>query len=125
MIGDLLLSLGVRVAAGGDARQQARCSEGMIQAKAVGRGAALGQGIPGVLRGIAVEVAPHVDPAQCREAGEVPGTHERGSRLVDPRSARVEIADEEERFGDARFGDRKSTRLNSSHLGISYAVFSL
>src|SRR5437899_10520963 len=25
----------------------------------------------------------------------------------------------------ARFGDRKSTRLNSSHLGISYAVFCL
>src|SRR5262245_63481608 len=24
-----------------------------------------------------------------------------------------------------RFGDRKSTRLNSSHLGISYAVFCL
>src|SRR5437899_8225148 len=30
------------------------------------------------------------------------------------------------RFGDVRIGrDRKSTRLNSSHLGISYAVFCL
>src|SRR5437899_3445779 len=27
--------------------------------------------------------------------------------------------------GRARAGDRKSTRLNSSHLGISYAVFCL
>src|SRR5437899_5427306 len=26
---------------------------------------------------------------------------------------------------DGRVGDRKSTRLNSSHLGISYAVFCL
>src|SRR5437899_6322650 len=30
----------------------------------------------------------------------------------------------EEGFGEL-FGDRKSTRLNSSHLGISYAVFCL
>src|ERR1035438_8548673 len=63
MIGHLLLALGVRVAAGGDPRQQAWGSESMIEAEAVGRGAALGQGIPGVLRGIAVEVAPHIDPA--------------------------------------------------------------
>src|SRR5256885_12887740 len=28
-------------------------------------------------------------------------------------------------FGADRFGDRKSTRLNSSHLVISYAVFCL
>src|SRR4051812_49933994 len=27
------------------------------------------------------------------------------------------------REGIARFGDRKSTRLNSSHMSISYAVF--
>src|SRR5262245_65256766 len=27
--------------------------------------------------------------------------------------------------GGGRWGDRKSTRLNSSHLGISYAVFCL
>src|SRR5258705_7485596 len=27
--------------------------------------------------------------------------------------------------GERGFGDRKSTRLNSSHLGISYAVFCL
>src|ERR1039458_10417494 len=31
----------------------------------------------------------------------------------------------ETRIRDPRRGDRKSTRLNSSHLGISYAVFCL
>src|ERR1035441_7777233 len=35
----------------------------------------------------------------------------------------MEIAKLEEAF--RTLGDRKSTRLNSSHLGISYAVFSL
>src|ERR1035441_8191976 len=30
-----------------------------------------------------------------------------------------------EMLGNWSFGDRKSTRLNSSHLGISYAVFCL
>src|SRR5262245_66427417 len=32
---------------------------------------------------------------------------------------------EQRERGPARRGDRKSTRLNSSHLGISYAVFCL
>src|SRR5947199_1880429 len=32
---------------------------------------------------------------------------------------------EVEQFADERLLDRKSTRLNSSHLGISYAVFCL
>src|SRR2546427_9113482 len=37
-----------------------------------------------------------------------------------------EISAEEEVFGAAcKFGDRKSTRLNSSHSQISYAVFCL
>src|SRR5205814_7259714 len=30
-----------------------------------------------------------------------------------------------DRLGQVAVGDRKSTRLNSSHLGISYAVFCL
>src|SRR5258705_488638 len=44
------------------------------------------------------------------------------------RSARVRIAAASNGAADARIGfssDRKSTRLNSSHLGISYAVFCL
>src|SRR5262245_62335873 len=36
-----------------------------------------------------------------------------------------EIPDGGRRGGAARRTDRKSTRLNSSHLGISYAVFCL
>src|SRR5437899_745042 len=41
------------------------------------------------------------------------------ARLSDPRHVRAMLADTYES------GDRKSTRLNSSHLGISYAVFCL
>src|ERR1035438_8396944 len=33
--------------------------------------------------------------------------------------------DNNNKLPDLRFADRKSTRLNSSHLGISYAVFCL
>src|SRR5947199_3454373 len=39
--------------------------------------------------------------------------------------ARVEYLDAVLDFNRARYSDRKSTRLNSSHLGISYAVFCL
>src|SRR5205814_8823889 len=44
-----------------------------------------------------------------------------------PDSGRVEVTDAEGVFAFAGVppGDRKSTRLNSSHLGISYAVFCL
>src|SRR5947199_8067411 len=38
---------------------------------------------------------------------------------------REQGADERVSFHARRFIDRKSTRLNSSHLGISYAVFCL
>src|SRR5437899_8162169 len=40
------------------------------------------------------------------------------------RADRRRLVDSGVRFGP-RFPDRKSTRLNSSHLGISYAVFCL
>src|SRR5262245_64929839 len=46
--------------------------------------------------------------AQCPEGAE------RGVQRVDSRRERVDDLDRR---------DRKSTRLNSSHLGISYAVF--
>src|SRR5205814_9492749 len=51
-----------------------------------------------------------------RAGGARPGPERRAPRARDPRSAR------RARGGRA---DRKSTRLNSSHLGISYAVFCL
>src|ERR1035437_6228014 len=107
MVGNFPLALGVRVAAGGDARRQARGGGSRVEAEAVGRGAASRQRIPGVFGGIAVEVAPHVDPAQCREAGEVFGADEGGSGFVDQREPGVEVAEEEERFGDAGFGRRQ------------------
>src|SRR5947199_4830240 len=51
--------------------------------------------------------------------------HDRKPRLAPAREfRRHEAVDRgEQRAGNA--GDRKSTRLNSSHLGISYAVFCL
>src|SRR5438045_6252839 len=57
----------------------------------------------------------------------VAGAAERLHRL-DRRLHRI-LAGEEDRAGGVEAcglaGDRKSTRLNSSHLGISYAVFCL
>src|SRR5205814_6028688 len=56
------------------------------------------------------------------------------SGRVDPQArtvtARLVLLDPDENlrlglYGTARVSDRKSTRLNSSHLGISYAVFCL
>src|ERR1035437_10149134 len=119
MIGDLPLALGVRVAASGDARQQARGGESVVEAEAVGRGAASRQRIPGVFGGIAVEVAPHVDPAQCREAGEVFGADEGGSGFVDQREPGVEVAEEEERFSDAGFG-RHQEGIPESRFGGAF-----
>src|SRR5258705_4450159 len=51
-------------------------------------------------------------PGRQRQHAHEP---ERPARVVDERQA----------AGDLRLADRKSTRLNSSHLGISYAVFCL
>src|SRR5207249_10388959 len=44
-----------------------------------------------------------------------------------PQLAQTELAEQRERFLDIapRIRDRKSTRLNSSHVSISYAVFCL
>src|SRR3712207_8599514 len=55
---------------------------------------------------------PHLSPP--RRHGRPPGArgHRAAVRLRDPR-------------GHARLRDRKSTRLNSSHANISYAVFCL
>src|SRR5256885_7767109 len=42
-----------------------------------------------------------------------------------PGARTLEVSRGEVRFERVTFGDRKSTRLNSSHLVISYAVFCL
>src|SRR5256885_6310823 len=73
---------------------------------------------------------PAVEPASL---GQVPRGHDRRPGLspyrVCRREARVDRARQRRRaLGDERrpaSRDRKSTRLNSSHLVISYAVFCL
>src|SRR3712207_8344332 len=66
------------------------------------------QGVGGELGGVPeVHRVVHVDRLDGVEGRE----HERRGRRVPPRGARR--------------GDRKSTRLNSSHANISYAVFCL
>src|SRR5438045_4437841 len=59
------------------------------------------------------------DPAMLQRSGD--GSHLRGERLV----PRIGVGGEGRLVLLRAAGDRKSTRLNSSHLGISYAVFCL
>src|SRR5262245_64018302 len=62
-----------------------------------------------------------------RGGGQVRPPHPRGDvglRAVREREARVALRRSVQRVEGAS-ADRKSTRLNSSHLGISYAVFCL
>src|SRR3712207_7067230 len=63
------------------------------------------------------------------EVGEV-GLEHGGDRLLDRRDLVEDRHEHRERGHErrsnlARVGDRKSTRLNSSHANISYAVFCL
>src|SRR2546426_7279228 len=52
--------------------------------------------------------------------------HPARGQAVAETETRAETADDSAGFGDGlATGDRKSTRLNSSHLVISYAVFCL
>src|SRR5690348_17571293 len=48
-----------------------------------------------------------------------------GSRRCHIRVQESDLAGQPGALGDGAFGDRKSTRLNSSHPSISYAVFCL
>src|SRR5207249_11755748 len=70
------------------------------------------------------DALPIYEPVGVRQRGHL---HERGGR---PLLAEEFLAhgDEIRAVADVRqefFGDRKSTRLNSSHVSISYAVFCL
>src|SRR5947199_3763819 len=67
-------------------------------------------------------VRPPVVARRGRQGQEDPGEGTRRHQLHDAARPRpVHLAVD----GPLRAGDRKSTRLNSSHLGISYAVFCL
>src|SRR5688572_31537065 len=63
----------------------------------------------------------------CREddEGDERGRHARGGKRADEELGPDERGRNGHVEGDARGEDRKSTRLNSSHSQISYAVFCL
>src|SRR2546426_8863053 len=70
-------------------------------------------------------------PQAAQQTVELPGGRRRACGLSQSlsqahrRSAQCRRAERERRRQAERGGDRKSTRLNSSHLVISYAVFCL
>src|SRR2546430_10715718 len=70
-----------------------------------------------VLLGPGTELA--AVPAQLQRAQEV------APRVADGVGLQVDPAERVERFRREQVADRKSTRLNSSHSQISYAVFCL
>src|SRR3712207_8936979 len=66
----------------------------------------------------------HTSQDYCVEPEPEPGEGEvEGAEDVGP--GRVEVLDRDEDQRSAEQEDRKSTRLNSSHANISYAVFCL
>src|SRR5690242_21277262 len=67
-----------------------------------------------------------VDLVQRRDAlGVVPGHDEVVADLLHRVRADAGLLVRAVAVGDVGVGDRKSTRLNSSHMSISYAVFCL
>src|SRR5262245_64824386 len=70
---------------------------------------------------------------QCPRRDDLRAQHKRvGAEIFSPGNSRRQrqrrwhhLLFERDRRDFASVGDRKSTRLNSSHLGISYAVFCL
>src|ERR1035441_479821 len=70
-----------------------------------------------VLRRLRLQIAEKRDEIVdivCKETGKPP---------LDALGGDVLVTLEQLRYYEGRATDRKSTRLNSSHLGISYAVF--
>src|SRR5439155_4734148 len=63
-------------------------------------------------------------PSAARDHGAGAGARSRDSR-GDPRVSALPIFGEQGAGSPALYGDRKSTRLNSSHVAISYGVFCL
>src|SRR3989442_10490350 len=68
--------------------------------------------------------------AGSRRRATSPPTRFAVTTRITPRSGRAHSAPRDNRInvsaiGQIKYGDRKSTRLNSSHVRISYAVFCL
>src|SRR5688572_33135874 len=80
-----------------------------------------------------VEVAPNADPPVCRIIDFGKFQYEAKKKANEAKKKQVTITVKEVKFRpatddhdyDYRMKDRKSTRLNSSHSQISYAVFCL
>src|SRR5688500_19988441 len=68
---------------------------------------------------------PHAARTRRAADGEVPGVHRRSGPRRDLAEDRPGLPAAADAAADRRGADRKSTRLNSSHLVISYAVFCL
>src|SRR5258705_6928005 len=69
---------------------------------------------------------PYTTLFRSRETRKVLGCHVVGERAVEiVQAAAIAMAARMDVDDLAHVPDRKSTRLNSSHLGISYAVFCL
>src|SRR5207249_6624446 len=80
-----------------------------------------GRGVSGLDDAREPPVAAADDPAVRAEVAGLEGQHRRGRLL-----AAMRLDEREHRLGpERRHVDRKSTRLNSSHVSISYAVFCL
>src|SRR3712207_7581832 len=69
--------------------------------------------------------ARHPTHGALRRAGHAQAAVEEGEHQADRERAEGEQRERVHRGGDRGRGDRKSTRLNSSHANISYAVFCL
>src|SRR5690242_21397542 len=68
---------------------------------------------------VGAEFERKAEAAEARVVDQDVDGAQRGLRLVECRRDGLRVGDVE------RDGDRKSTRLNSSHMSISYAVFCL
>src|SRR5204862_7638104 len=67
-----------------------------------------------------------VDTALAREAAAIPGSFRSAVIVANPRAADATVRmNFVKSDGALALADRKSTRLNSSHVEISYAVFCL
>src|SRR5690606_40396258 len=83
--------------------------------------------LPISLRDLVLEPAPLIvgiiELAEC--IGELVTEHEELESLGEARVVAVRLGQRRERAREVEHEDRKSTRLNSSHVKISYAVFCL
>src|SRR3712207_8026921 len=69
--------------------------------------------------------SPSDGDVQVPNSGDGPAAFTEAARLYQRRTRRLIFRHEEAPYRSCRYEDRKSTRLNSSHANISYAVLCL